>query len=310
VRRWLELLVEPEQTPHMQTQSVLSNEKRLSELKSQVDYLVYEVQRQGSLIRYLAADSIHNMPIKSYTKDSFEYQWRDMPDGNWVETRPELKEREPGLAIQYTGFDRTWFDGKHVLDAGCGSGRWTWALASLGACVTALDQSEAGVYHTRRACAEFGDAVQVFQHDLLNPLPFDRQFDLVWSYGVLHHTGNTYGVFQNIARHVKLGGYLFIMIYGAPRPAHADEFAYYAEVARLRQMTRNKSFQERLALMREFKADDDPGGWFDAVSPEINDLYTYDEIEGWLLAAGFTDIQRTAPTCNHLIIARRSETGA
>ncbi len=290
--------------------SVLMDDARLRSLEHKVDYLVYEVRRQASILRYLSADSIHHLPIKSYTKDSFNFQWRDMPDGNWFETRPELKAREPGLVLQYTGLEREWFRGKVVLDAGCGSGRFSWALAYLGAHVTAVDQSEAGCHYTKQACVEFRDAVQVHQADLLKPLPFDRHFDLVWSFGVLHHTGNTYGAFRNLARHVKPGGYLLMMIYGDPRPDHPEEFEYYAEVARLREATRNKSFQERLAVIRELKANDDSGGWFDAVSPEINDLYTFSEIEGWLLAEGFADIRRMLPTCNHLIIARRSEAGA
>ena len=38
-----------------------------------------------------------------------------------------------------------YFKGKLVLDAGCGSGRWTYAMASLGATVVAVDLTDAGV---------------------------------------------------------------------------------------------------------------------------------------------------------------------
>jgi 2-polyprenyl-3-methyl-5-hydroxy-6-metoxy-1,4-benzoquinol methylase len=284
-----------------------TDDSRVRALEVKVDYLSYEISRQASLIRYLAGDSIHHMPIKSYTRDSFDFQWRDMPDGNWIENRPEIKEREPKLVCKYTGLPSDWFAGKEVLDAGCGSGRFSWSMASMGAMVTAVDQSEAGVGHTRAACAEFGDRVEVIRHNLLEPLPFHKTFDLVWSFGVLHHTGDTYRAFRNVARHVKPGGLLFMMIYGEPRLDHPGDYYYYAEVERLRRLTRNRSFAERWDIIKEMKSDDDPGGWFDAVSPDINDLYSWGEIEGWLLSEGFVDVHASVESSNHFIVGRRPE---
>ena len=45
-------------------------------------------------------------------------------------------------------------------------------------------------------------------------------------------------------------------------------------------------------------------GYFDAISPPINDLYTFEELQGWLLGEGFENIARTVDTRNHHIIAR------
>ncbi len=230
-----------------------------------------------------------------------------MPDGNWIENRPELKEREPRIVCEYTRLSREWFQGKRVLDAGCGSGRFSYAFAALGATVVAVDQAPAGVMHTRRACLEFGDRVTVQRHDLTAPLDLAPPFDLVWSYGVLHHTGDTYGAFRNIARLVKPGGYLFMMLYGEPTGQDAGEFAYYVEVERLRRATATLTFQERYDELKVRKGDD-VGGWFDAVSPVINDTYSFYEIQLWLAREGFTDITRTVEQSSHCVIARRLET--
>lgn len=278
-------------------------DQQVRDMQYSIEYLSLEVSRLRSLVRYLSADVINNLPITYRTRESFDYQWRDSPDGNWTETRPELKLREPNLVLEYTKLPKDWFPGKRVLDAGCGSGRFSWAMASLGAMVYAVDQSEAGVFHTQRACAEFR-GVTVLQHDLTQPVPLEAEFDLVWSHGVLHHTGNTFGAFSNVARLVKPGGHIFMMLYGEPTGRDPGEFAYYAEVEKLRRATCTMSFSERYEFLHRLKGED-VGGWFDAVSPTINDTYSWYEIELWLQQSGFEDIQRTINASSHYVIARR-----
>ena len=272
-------------------------------MRLQLDYLLLEVSRLRSLIRYLSARRINDFPLQLKTKASFEYQWANTRDGNWFETRPELKEREPGLVLSYTRLPREWFAGKRVLDAGCGSGRFSWALASLGANVVAVDQSTSGVLHTECACREFGDRVRVFQHDLSKPLPLEPDFDLVWSFGVLHHTGDTYGAFSNIAQLVRPGSYLFMMIYAEPTD-DPGTFEYYANVEKLRREVAAMNFDERYAFFEKTKGAE-AGGWFDAVSPDINDTYPLHELKVWLSNAGFVDVERTMDHPNHHLIARK-----
>lgn len=280
-------------------------EHEVQKLRYESDYLQLEVSRLRSLVRYLTADIIHDLPMQRQTRDSFEFQWASTSDGNWMEQHPEIREREPGLVSTYADLPKEWFAGKKVLDAGCGSGRFSWAMASMGARVVALDQSASGVEFTRQACMEFGDRVTVQQHDLTQPIDLPGDFDLVWSFGVLHHTGNTYRAFQNIARLVKPGGYLFLMLYGEPTGKDPGEFAYYSEVEALRRSTSAMSFDERLAFIQKLKGDA-AGGWFDAVSPEINDTYSFYEIKLWLLRAGFGDIRRTVDHSSHHVIAKRT----
>ncbi len=280
-----------------------SDQLDIQKMRLQLDYLLLEVSRLRSIIRYLSARRINDFPLQLKTKASFDYQWANTRDGNWVETRPELKEREPGLVLSYTRLPREWFAGKRVLDAGCGSGRFSWALASLGANVVAVDQSTSGVLHTERACREFGDRVRVFQHDLSKPLPLEADFDLVWSFGVLHHTGDTYGAFSNIAQLVRPGSYLFMMIYAEPTD-DPGAFEYYANVERLRREVAAMNFDERYAFFEKTKGAE-AGGWFDAVSPDINDTYPLHELKVWLSNAGFVDAERTMDHPNHHLIARK-----
>ena len=99
----------------------------------------------------------------------------------------------PGLVQQWLDDIKLapeWFRGKTVLDAGCGSGRWTYAMASLGATVIAVDLTDAGVLAAYKGTKEF-ERVAVVQSNVSN-LPFrPESFDLVVSWGVLHHTPDT-----------------------------------------------------------------------------------------------------------------------
>ncbi len=47
-------------------------------------------------------------------------------------------------------------------------------------------------------------------------------------------------------------------------------------------------------------------GWFDAVSPQINDTLSFQEIEELLMDLGFKNIRRTMPGRNHHITAEKS----
>lgn len=273
-------------------------------INQQLRYLRLEVSKLSSIARYLVADRINNLPIYMKSMQSFDYQWKGTEDGDWIATRPELKKTEPLKVLEYTKLQPEWFKNKRVLDAGCGSGRFSWSMASLGANVVAVDQSISGVTHTKAACAEFGDRVQVYQHDLKEPLTISDPFDLVWSFGVLHHTGDTFTAFKNIARHVRPGGHIFLMLYGEPDGTDIGTFAYYAEVEELRRQTAGMSFPERYEFLSKIKGDQ-VGGWFDAVSPAINDTYSFYEITTWLQNEGFTDIKRTLSHPNHHVVARR-----
>ena len=79
------------------------------------------------------------------------------------------------------------------LDIGCGSGLHSLAALRLGvARVVAFDYDEDSVETTRRVLTEFNDRAEweVTQGDILAPSnSITGLFDIVYSWGVLHHTG-------------------------------------------------------------------------------------------------------------------------
>ncbi|CAA7619100.1 conserved hypothetical protein [Magnetospirillum sp. LM-5] len=290
----------------------LGVEKRLSMLEAQVEYLEYELSRNVSLLRYLSAPVINDLPYARQTRSSFDFQWDLLPPGRYNLDNEEFRKDAAGYVCQFTGLPAEWFQGKKVIDVGCGAGRYSWAMSTMGAEVLSVDQSKHGLERCAMACADY-PTHRTRQIDLLQPFDINEQFDLVWSFGVLHHTGDTYGAFSRVHPLVKPGGYIFMMIYGEPRQGYIDDYRAVAEYECWRRKTRNMGLSERLDAVNEAMAQqkflvNGPlhiEGYFDAISPLVADLYSFAEIESWLIEAGFCDIRQTVDTRNLHISARK-----
>ncbi|WP_018640443.1 class I SAM-dependent methyltransferase [Parafrankia elaeagni] len=103
--------------------------------------------------------------------------------------------------------------GREVLEIGVGMGADLLRWASAGAQVTGIDLTERAVALTRQRLAAAGLAGDVQVGDAEN-LPFpDASFDLVWSWGVLHHTPMSTRAMREAARVLRPGGRYALMVY-------------------------------------------------------------------------------------------------
>jgi SAM-dependent methyltransferase len=290
-----------------------SREERIVYLEQVVDYLSRQCTRQADLLRHVSAPIVPDLPSVRQTKASFDFQWADIPVGHGMLADPAFRAAATSFVCQFTGLPPEWFPGKRVVDAGCGNGRYSWALCQLGATVLSLDQSDHGLQSTADACRDF-PSHRVMKVDLLKPLPAIPAADLVWSFGVLHHTGDTYGAFRNVQQLVAPGGRLYLMLYGEPRAGVIDDYMEINEYESWRRRTANLPLRDKLKAIRagmaagEFRVAGDQyvHGYFDAIAPAINDLHTFEEVESWLLDAGFGDVRRTLESRNLHITARRA----
>ena len=109
-------------------------------------------------------------------------------------------------------------DGMTFLDAGCGSGLFSLAAHRLGAHVHSFDydpQSVACAEELRKRFAsddtnwtiEQGSVLDV---EYLESLP---KSDFVYSWGVLHHTGQMWQALEHVHHRVAVGGRLFVSLY-------------------------------------------------------------------------------------------------
>ena len=129
-----------------------------------------------------------------------------------VEARKYMVESHvPGFA----DFER--WKGKKVLEIGCGIGTDTINFARHGAQVTAVDLTEKSLEVARQRAQVFGlqDRIQFYQANaerLSETVPVEK-YDLVYSFGVIHHTPHPENVLDQIRKYVTPESTLKIMVY-------------------------------------------------------------------------------------------------
>lgn len=104
--------------------------------------------------------------------------------------------------------------GKDVLEIGIGMGadHIEWAKSQPRS-LTGIDITSRAVEHTRKRLDIYGVKSEIHVGDA-EKLPFnDGSFDLVYSWGVLHHTPNTSKAVDEVFRVLRAGGVTRIMIY-------------------------------------------------------------------------------------------------
>ena len=236
----------------------------------------------------------------------FDFEHRLYRDSQHTRFSPELVSQ----FLADCGLPPEFFRGQRALDAGCGSGRWTYALAELGADVTGCDLTASGV---EMAHEELGDRANVafVQADLF-ALPFPpASFDFVMSWGVLHHTRDTRAAFGQLVPLVRPGGTLFVMVYESVD--RVRERGTNVLRTLLRRLPDDQRYRlcARLVLRKPLVyayvnrlvtvALDDPAahgldrrtlqfGLFDAYSPRWNHVHSRDEVRGWFEQSGFEDV--------------------
>src|SRR5438105_7504250 len=110
--------------------------------------------------------------LRAETLASFDWQWAHLCEGDFMPGDPWFDAHAQRMVSEELCAVRpSWFAGKHVLDAGCGQGRWARSLVELGAHVLAIDFSEAGLARTQAVCGG-GPHIQTRRVDLLD-IPAD-----------------------------------------------------------------------------------------------------------------------------------------
>ncbi len=104
-----------------------------------------------------------------------------------------------------------------LLDAGCGSGRLTVALAEAGAQVTGIDTNAKQLAEARRRAERAGVELELFESDFNAPLPFvDGAFDAVASRLALMAANDPVATLRELRRVLEPRGRLVTVLWASP----------------------------------------------------------------------------------------------
>jgi ubiquinone/menaquinone biosynthesis C-methylase UbiE len=135
------------------------------------------------------------------TKAFYDGYWpRNVPD--YEKTREHVRDIVP---------DRRY---RRALDGGCGTGVCSMALSEMADEVVAFDLST-GSLRTAQQLAKHLDIDNIrFENGSLLDIPFpDSSFDLVFSWGVIHHTPDPVRALDELVRVLEPGGTLVLAVY-------------------------------------------------------------------------------------------------
>jgi len=109
------------------------------------------------------------------------------------------------------------WSGKRVLEIGCGIGITACSFAKHGAYVTAIDLSEKSLRLAKIRADLHGvtDRIKFHQgnaEELDKIVPLEK-YDLIWSFGVIHHSPNPEKIVDNIKKYMAVHTELRIMVY-------------------------------------------------------------------------------------------------
>ena len=237
---------------------------------------------------------------------SFGYEW-NLHNTTQLDCHNNDTKSEGFFEVK-TGFTRETLDGKLILDAGTGAGRFADVVSRWGGRVVGVDLSRAveaayGNLHER-------PNVQIAQADITQ-LPFaPGTFDAIFSIGVLHHTPDTRRSFECLVPLLKPGGEIAIWVYPdagdyalrakwIPFTRHIPDEWFYdwcrAAVPVLRYFP-DHPWTRLIARTFPFSQQDlglenDILDTFDGFSPTYHGVHSPDEVVGWFEAAGLEQIE-------------------
>jgi ubiquinone/menaquinone biosynthesis C-methylase UbiE len=214
--------------------------------------------------------------------------------GLWGPYNEQLFEESVQLffkRLELVPFPESWFENKVCLDAGCGGGRNSLAMARLGAKeVVGIDLGEEGLADARRRAREMSNVR--FQHASIMDIPFaDGTFDMVWCAGVLMITADENRALDELARVVKKGGYLYLLVY-------ATEGLRWPLIEWLRPLAAQigKPAIEDAIKRGGLAANKRRTFLDDLFCPKL-DFYHWERLQRMLKKRGFHEINRWGPQC-------------
>lgn len=253
-----------------------------------------EVNALYAMIYELMHDRKH-VPdfLYAQTRRAFGKQWGELPDGEYMLSDPWFRDSvDRIISEEECQICREWFKGKRILDAGCGGGRWSYGFAKLGANLTCVDINAEALHRTEQALVPF-DVYKTFIQSSLEDLPdvlHEGNFDMVWSWGVLHHCQSFDKAFDSVSSFVRPGGVLYTYLYGRESIPIDDDIELFKK--RLAYNYLLDEQQKYEYLLRKSGSEYGMHQLHDQLAPLMNRRLSEDEVVSRLRSAGYDRVER------------------
>lgn len=147
------------------------------------------------------------------TKFSFGRNWKEFIEVNFSEERVNVSKKHILSFLKLNDLK-----GKYVLDIGCGSGLSSLAMFRSGVeKLVSFDLDPEAVETTFKLKELSGNPSnwEVFQGSILDDQLIKKivPADIVYSWGVLHHTGKMWEAVENASKLIKSGGCFYLALY-------------------------------------------------------------------------------------------------
>ena len=231
---------------------------------------------------------------------SFTEEWGSHAETGQQKTWDWTADERLQLFYKETKTDPSQLPGKLVLDAGCGNGQLSRAIASAGAYVVGIDK-QAHLPKGEEKC-------QFVQCDFDDPPFLKESFDIIIANGSIHHTKNTFQSFQSLAKLVKPGGKFYVWVYKKQaggkklltKALDVSRFFISRFPSGLQKFTVNRLTDFFYLLSRIRKGENSRRSkeeirvnTYDAFTPLYRHYHSKEEVSGWFRQCGFEDIEVT-----------------
>lgn len=152
--------------------------------------------------------------LEQARKTEVEAFWNNNPcEGEWKYLHSKIRfryTREPYIPFIINNYIKK---SDVVLEIGCGQGIDTLKIAKITDHLTAIDITGNAIERTKQMLSKFNKKGILMRGDAENLEFKDNSFDVVYSYGVLHHTPNTKKAISEVYRVLKNEAHGVIMLY-------------------------------------------------------------------------------------------------
>jgi UDPglucose 6-dehydrogenase len=205
--------------PLIEESAKLKIAKRLAKLGIKViihesQEMIEQVKKEyGNLFQYIPCCNLNEKVINYWNSRPCNIKHSDKPIGTreyFMEVTKRKYFVEPHIRT-FVNFNK--YRGKKVLEVGCGIGTAAQTFSEHDAFYTGIDISENSIKIARQRFDVMGLNGILFVHDIQKPLVMKNYYDLIYSFGVLHHIPDIKLALDNIYNALKQGGEFKLMLY-------------------------------------------------------------------------------------------------